>query len=455
MMKLPRVLITATQSGTGKTMISCAVLAALKNRNISIAPFKCGPDYIDTMFHKKIFGIESRNLDCFLMTESGVKKSLSKNGRGNDLSIIEGVMGYYDGLGLSTNSSSYHLSQVTKTPAVLIVNCKGLSLSAAAIIKGFLEYRSDSNIVGIILNRVSKSMYERLGKQLEKELPVKLLGYFPENKAFQMESRHLGLLAPDEIQNFHRLVNLLAEQAEKSIDLDGIMALASTAEDMPDYTPPLLQKTNTINIAIANDEAFSFYYQDNLDSLYEMGCNLTFFSPIHDKTLPKGTQGLILGGGYPEIYAEALSQNKEMLQSIKEAICEKQIPTIAECGGFLYLHDSLEDINGNIFTMAGVIEGHGFATHKLCRFGYHELISTHNGLLPNNITIPAHEFHYWDSSNIGNSFLATKPLTDTIWDCGHGSATLFAGFSHVHFYGANKFLENFVATCKATYKEEA
>jgi len=286
------------------------------------------------MFHSRVIGTKSRNLDSFFAKEDTLRYLLEKNARDCEISVIEGVMGYYDGLaGISPKASAYDVARITKTPAVLIVNAKGMSLSAAAFVKGFVEYREDSQIRGVILNQISPMMYPRLKQIIEETLPVKVYGYVPVVKDCVLESRHLGLVMPEEIADLHDKLMELAEILERSVDIDGLLELAEDAEELPVQEPLTDYHTKrTVRIALAKDEAFCFFYQDNLELLEEMGAQLIPFSPIHDEKLPENIDGMLFHGGYPELYAKALSENKKMLTSVREAV-QAGIPYMAECGG--------------------------------------------------------------------------------------------------------------------------
>ena len=252
-----------------------------------------------------------------------------------------------------------------KTPAVLIVNAKGMSLSAAAFIKGFVEYQEDSQIRGVILNQVSSMMYPRLKQIIEEELSIKVYGYVPVVKDCMLESRHLGLVMPEEIVDLQQKLMELAEILEKSVDIDGLLELAEHAEELPVQESPVAYHTGRkIRIALAKDEAFCFFYQDNLELLEEMGAELVPFSPIHDKKLPEHIDGMLFHGGYPELYAKKLSENKEMLAAVCAAV-QTGIPYMAECGGFMYLHQEMEDMEGHSWPMAGVIHGKSWRTPRL------------------------------------------------------------------------------------------
>ncbi len=446
--KVPRILLGAAASGSGKTLITCGLLQALKNRKLQVTSFKCGPDYIDPMFHSRVIGTKSRNLDSFFADEDTVRYLLEKNARDCEISVIEGVMGYYDGLaGISPKASAYDVAKITKTPAVLIVNAKGMSLSAAAFIKGFVEYQEDSQICGVILNQVSSMMYPRLKQIIEEELSIKVYGYVPVVKDCVLESRHLGLVMPEEIVDLQQKLMELAEILEKSVDIDGLLELAEHAEELPVQESPVAYHTGRkIRIALAKDEAFCFFYQDNLELLEEMGAELVPFSPIHDKKLPEHIDGMLFHGGYPELYAKKLSENKEMLAAVCAAV-QTGIPYMAECGGFMYLHQEMEDMEGHSWPMAGVIHGKSWRTPRLTRFGYITLedgtcFGEHVG------AIRAHEFHYFDSDRCGEAYTAKKPLSSRSWKCIHSDGQGMSGFPHMYYYSNLRVPEQFLRACE-------
>ena len=446
--KVPRILLGAAASGSGKTLITCGLLQALKNRKLQVTSFKCGPDYIDPMFHSRVIGTKSRNLDSFFADEDTVRYLLEKNARDCEISVIEGVMGYYDGLaGISPKASAYDVAKITKTPAVLIVNAKGMSLSTAAFIKGFVEYQEDSQIRGVILNQVSSMMYPRLKQIIEEELSIKVYGYVPVVKDCVLESRHLGLVMPEEIVDLQQKLMELAEILEKSVDIDGLLELAEHAEELPVQESPVAYHTGRkIRIALAKDEAFCFFYQDNLELLEEMGAELLPFSPIHDKKLPEHIDGMLFHGGYPELYAKKLSENKEMLVAVCAAV-QTGIPYMAECGGFMYLHQEMEDMEGHSWPMAGVIHGKSWRTPRLTRFGYITLedgtcFGEHVG------AIRAHEFHYFDSDCCGEAYTAKKPLSSRSWKCIHSDGQGMSGFPHMYYYSNLRVPEQFLRACE-------
>ena len=302
-------------------------------------------------------------------------------------------------------------------------------------------------IRGVILNQISPMMYPRLKQIIEETLPVKVYGYVPVVKDCVLESRHLGLVMPEEIADLHDKLMKLAEILERSVDIDGLLELAEGAEELPVQEPLTGYHTKrTVRIALAKDEAFCFFYQDNLELLEEMGAQLIPFSPIHDEKLPENIDGMLFHGGYPELYAKALSENKKMLTSVREAV-QAGIPYMAECGGFMYLHQEMEDMEGHSWPMAGVIPGKSWRTPRLTRFGY---ITLEDGTCfgKNVGGIRAHEFHYFDSDNCGESYTARKPLSSRSWNCIHSDRQGMSGFPHMYYYSNLQVPEQFLRTCE-------
>ena len=489
--KLPRIMLAAPASGSGKTLVTCGLLQALENRKKQVISFKCGPDYIDPMFHRKIIGVASRNLDPFFTDEETTRYLFGRQAEKAELSVIEGVMGFYDGLGgITPRASSWDLARITETPVILIVNARGMSLSVTALIRGFLEavpdmadgqnHCRDSYIRGVILNQATASMYPALKEQIEQKLPVKVLGYVPRLEDCVIESRHLGLVTPEEIGDLGQRVLGLADVLEQTLDMDGILGLAEEAPgldvDMPEALDAFLENSRReavkrpaesrgretgylssvnsiagepqLRIAVARDEAFCFYYEDNLELLERLGAVLVEFSPVHDKKLPGNIRGILFGGGYPELYAEQLSGNHSMVESVRAAAAEGT-PYLAECGGFMYLHETMEDMKGKSWPMAGVLPGHVKKTDRLGRFGYVTLTAKKPQIFgAAGEQIRAHEFHYFDSSYNGDAFHARKPAGKRSWDCIVAGENFAAGFPHLYYYSNPEFAEQFVEACR-------
>ncbi len=434
-------MIAGTGSGCGKTMVTLAVLRAMQRRNIPLAAFKCGPDYIDPMFHKAVLGIPSRNLDLFFISEREVRGQIVRSIPQNGLGVIEGVMGFYDGVsGTTDTASAAHLARETGTPAILVVRPKGQSLSLAAMLSGFRNF-AENTLRGVILNGISDTMYP-FYRDIVQKSGLKVLGYLPSVPEAEIPDRHLGLVTADELKDLNYRLDLLADAAENRIDIEQILKISRTASQLSDDSEKISPVTKKpVRVAVARDKAFCFYYEDNFEVLRNLGAELVEFSPISDSCIPENTDGLYLGGGYPELHITELSNNVKMRNSIKNAI-EKGLPTIAECGGFLYLHEHLEGAE-----MVGVVRGNAVLTKKLQPFGYVTLTAQDDNMLSaSGGQIRAHEFHYAKSENNGHDFVAEKP-NGRKWPCVHTTKSLYAGFPHLFLRANIDFPEKFVRAC--------
>lgn len=458
-MRAPRILIGATGSGSGKTTITCALLEILKRQGKKVQAFKCGPDYIDPMFHRTVLGIPSKNLDTFFTGEK-MTAELFKESVGNaDISVMEGVMGLYDGLGgIRKEGSAYDLATVTDTPVILIVDAHGMGRSILPLIAGFLSYDTNHLIRGIILNRTSGAFFETIRPEIERSFPIAVLGYFPNQKDILLESRHLGLKRPEEVEKMAEMLAKTADMLEKTVDIDRLFTIAEGASELSDDNTlengssgdqkvALRETEKKPMIAVSRDEAFCFYYEDNLKALQGAGAEIVFFSPLHDNGVPKEADGLLLLGGYPELYAKELSENKPMLADIRKK-AKSAMPIVAECGGFMYLHRTMEDMEHRIYEMVGVVPGECFYTGKLVRFGYIELEEKKANFLPKKVNIKGHEFHYFDSTANGDECVALKPVSGKKYDCIFDKKSCFVGFPHLYYPSAPQFAENFVKKAK-------
>lgn len=452
----PRVLLAAPSSGSGKTWITCGLLQAFINRGFKTASFKCGPDYIDPMFHSNIIGTVSKNLDSFFTEDEITKYLFCKTAKNVEISIIEGVMGYFDGIANTVKGSAYEIAQITHSPVILIINCKGMGNSVIPIIKGFLSYKKDSRIKGVILNQISSSLYPEIKKKIEEELSVTVYGYVPKMEKYKIESRHLGLVLPNEVDCLKENIEGLADVLEETVEIEKILELSKGVESIT-YKEPKISKLDCgVTIGVAMDEAFCFIYKDNLDLLEQIGAKLTYFSPVHDKELPNDLDGLLFYGGYPELYAKKLSENTSMREAIYNKI-RKGMPYMAECGGFMYLHEHLEDEYRTSYPMVGVIHADCYKTEKLQRFGYIELCSNGKKIFGKEVEkLKGHEFHYYDSTDNGSSCIANKPFRNKKWECIHGDEKSIAGFPHLFYYSDTTIPFNFLKTCALyhMYKEE-
>ena len=459
----PRIMLAAPKSGSGKTLLTCGLLEVLRRRGLNPIACKCGPDYIDPMFHRYVLGIPGRNLDSFFLPAEGVRKVLVDAVREEqaEIAVLEGVMGYYDGLGgTETSASSWEIAEITDTPAILVLDCKGASLSAAAMASGFLHFRKKSHIAGVILNRVSSIYYERLAAAVEEASGLPVLGYLPESEEYRMESRHLGLFLPGEIDRLRERIGRLADQMEKSIAVERVLEVAGMlplrienkekekaenesmeAESIAKFPACQEQKvTSRVRIGVARDEAFCFYYQENFRLLEQMGAELVYFSPLRDKKIPDRVDGLLFGGGYPENYARELAKNAAMRESIRRSIAAG-MPFLAECGGFLYLHRTLEGSDGKHWEMAGVYPFDAYRTNRLRRFGYVRLLTS------SGQEIHGHEFHYWESEDPGTDWEAVKPTGNRSWRCIHEKGGQIGGFPHLYYASCPDFLRKWLDVC--------
>ncbi len=483
-------MIGAFSSGCGKTVAACGLMEVFRRHGLKVSGFKCGPDYIDPMFHREILGVESQNLDGFFQTKRQSAKSFLAGAKDRDIGVIEGVMGYFDGIGGEGRASTYEMALRLGCPVILVAEGKGAGLSLAASILGFLEFgltlpghgrRKWNGIGGIILNRVSPGRYPGLKAVLEEHLPVPVLGYMPEFDWLSLESRHLGLKLPGEVKDLKAQLGRLGEELEKTIQIDEVLALAEKWEEgypkaslgsgagegvsvlegvsawegvpvlggVPAPEAAILpKKGQKAAIGVAMDEAFCFYYQDNLRELCRAGARLLFFSPLKDKAVPKEARGLLFGGGYPELYARQLSENNAMRSSIRQAAAAG-MPILGECGGFLYLQEWLEDGAGKVYPMAGVFSGGSRNGGKLGRFGYIALWGKEDGLyLKAGERILAHEFHYWDSECCGSMMEARKPAGNKRWLCMRQENRVLAGFPHLYYPSFPEFSRRFVRECE-------
>ena len=424
-----RLMLAAPRSGSGKTVVTCALLRAMQRWGLNPCAFKCGPDYIDPTFHRAVLGVESRNLDLFLSDEACVRALFARGCQGCGAAVIEGVMGYYDGLGgTSDRASAWYVADTLGAATVLVLPARGASLSLAAELRGFLSFRAGSHIVGVLLNECSAALYNTLAPALERESGVPVLGCLPPMEEARFESRHLGLYDASEIDGLSARLDALADAL--NVDWERLTVLCDAPMPAASETVP---SGGTIPVAVARDEAFRFVYPETLDTLGRQGAAIVPFSPLHDAALPEGICALYLPGGYPELYAKALSGNTSMRASVKSAV-QGGLPTVAECGGFLYLGDSLRDAAGAEYPMAGVLPGRAADAGKSVRFGYETLCADGDSLLFRaGERVNAHEFHHWDSSENGNALRAEK--NGRVWRCGFVSPTLYAAFPHLYFAG--------------------
>lgn len=448
-------MITAASSGSGKTMITCGLLELFKRKGLNPLACKCGPDYIDGLFHKQVLELEGMNLDSYFEAPEELRDKYSRLSKGH-LPVVEGVMGYFDGLGGSTTrASSWEVAHILDLPAVLVVDARGASVSLAALIKGFLEFERSmgSQIKAVIFNRMSPMLYPRIWELVERETGIRAAGFVPELDFLKVGSRHLGLVLPEEIAGLREQMNRLGKCLEETIDWEFLAELGAEKEERDaleeENTEASCTAAFSFRLGIAMDEAFCFYYQDNLRLLERLGGELVYFSPIHDRSLPEQLDGLILGGGYPELYCEALSLNESMREAVKKA-AEGGLPVLGECGGYLYLLEELEAEDGRIWPMTGVLKGKGYKKGKNSRFGYIGVEAEKDSLyLKPGEQIRGHEFHYWDCEVLEEEWVmrAKKPVGNRSWPCIRIKNQVMAGFPHLFYPSCPAFAVRFAKAC--------
>ena len=444
-------MIAATQSGSGKTTLTVGLLAALKNRGLNVQAYKVGPDYIDTGWHESACGKISHNLDAWLVGSDNVKKIFVDTSRGADIAIVEGVMGLYDG-GRNGISSTAEISKLIDAPVVLVIDAKSMGTSAAAIALGFREFDKSVNIAGVILNRLGSDSHRDMIADALDSIGIKIFGAIRRNDEFTLPERHLGLVPTSEHQACNALQKICAA-VENQVDVDGLIELANlgTRDEGLGTSELEIRHTSRIKIAVARDEAFNFYYGAALAELENFGAEIIFFSPLEDEHLPEGVSGLIIGGGFPEMFAARLEQNKSLRAEIFRAV-EEGMPIFAECGGFMYLMREVVDFDGKIFRMCGVIDGVASMTNKLQTVGYVDAKILRDCAIGSaGEKIHAHEFHF-STAEISAAeekiFHCTKLRTGKQFAAGVVKKNVVASYLHIHFVGCPNVAKNFVESCK-------
>lgn len=485
-----RLVIAGTGSGAGKTTVTIGLMAALKRRGHVVQGFKCGPDYIDPTYHTAVTGRVSRNLDSWMLDTHTMQEIFVRGSHGADISIIEGVMGMYDGKDpRSDRGSTAEISILTKSPVLLVISAQSMARSAAAIVKGFQLLNTEARIVGVIANKVgSEGHYKIVKTAIEQECGIPVVGYLKRESDLEIPERHLGLVPSVERGELNPLFDRLAELMAETVDLEQIWALA---EAEPFYVEPRMfaqvpltesgghrddgeaaghldnaaaldkgaaghpgsrdraKPDGRVKIAVAKDPAFHFYYPENFELLQACGAELLFFSPLAGQPVPEEADGLYIGGGFPEEFAAELSRDEAVLRSFREAI-SSGLPTLAECGGFMYLTDAIETTDGSVYPMVGLIRGKVTMQKRLAALGYREITGTqHNFLIGPSEQAKGHEFHY-------STFAAeaeyphayeTKGLRGTKTE-GYAKDNLVAGYTHLHFASNPELAKRWVERCR-------
>ncbi len=446
-----RIIMAGTHSGAGKTTITVGLLAALKRKGIKVQPFKVGPDYIDTSYHSIAAGVSSYNLDGWMMPAENLLQLFAHGMKGMDFGLIEGVMGLYDGMGSTATGSTADIAKLLAAPVILVVDARGMAASAAAQVRGYKYFDRRLRLKGVILNNVGSARhFELIKSAIQKMTGVQVLGCLPADDAIKLPSRHLGLLPAGEVHKREEVVEKLALLIEKHIDVNQIIELGRKTKPVAPvqeefFSNPLEQ----VKIAVARDESFSFYYRSTLELLKSLGAVIENFSPlIHDR-LPENARGLYLGGGFPEVFAEDLALNSSLRKDIRDKLGEG-LPCYAECGGLMYLTDSIVTREGKEFPMVGFFDGKTVMTGRLQRFGYVDINFTRDNLLgKKGQTVRGHEFHYSDIEGMSSpaTYLVKSASRETRWNCGYLKKNVLSAYAHIDFWGYPDLARHFLETC--------
>ncbi len=449
--QVPRLVIGGATSGVGKTTIAAGLMAALTRRGLRVQPYKVGPDYIDPSYHTAATGRPSRNLDAWMLRETTVVELFARSSERADIALVEGVMGLFDGLsGLDEAGSTAQMAKLLRAPVLLVLDVSRTSRSAAAMALGYARLDSGLRLAGVILNRVGGPRHRDWTKEaIESLTGLPVLGALPEGPGLELPERHLGLIPVAERPALDVFLEKLVPLIDEHLDVDRILALASEAPPLLVPSASLFNRkapTTAVRIAVADDEAFSFYYADSLDLLAAAGAELVRFSPVHDRALPNGALGLYIGGGFPELFADRLAANERLRREILEAAHEG-MPIYAECGGLMYLSEGIVDFDGNLFPMVGAVPGRAMMERRL-RIGYVEVEPLYDNILAGpGMRLRGHEFHcaQWDDPK--PAFAAYRILNQGGRHEGYVRGNLLATFVHLHLATDSRLAGRFVASC--------
>jgi cobyrinic acid a,c-diamide synthase len=450
-------LVSGAASGVGKTTVSLAIMAGLRRRGLAVQPFKCGPDFLDTGHHTRICGRKARNLDTWMLSEEANRCVLQNAAGGADVLVAEGMMGLFDGKSGNTETgSTAEIAKLLKVPVVLVVDAAKTARSIAAVVLGFEMFDPELRLAGVILNRVATERhYEMLRVAIETSCKTRILGWLPRDPAIAIPERHLGLQgAAEAAVEDDAAIDTLAALAEKYFDLDSLFNL-QCGLDLAEMGHSRIENSplsERVRIGVPSDHAFSFYYEDNLDLLREQGAEIVQFSPLHDRSLPADLDALYLGGGYPELHAERLSINRQIIEDVR-AFAASGRPIYAECGGMIYLSESLQTTDGVTYAMAGVLPLTIQMTGKLVRFGYVTVEFAEDCLLGvKGTTVRGHSFHY--SSIISRGDIATSYRVQYSMSGkeeleGFQQGNVLASYVHLHLRANPKIAKDFVTAIRS------
>ena len=445
-MRIPRIVIAGASSGVGKTSITCSIIYALKKQGYSVQPFKVGPDYIDPSYLSSISQKETYNLDVWLMGKNQLLDSFVSNSNSN-ISVIEGVMGYYDGFEGNTNyASTHHVASITESPVILVLDASKTARSIAATALGFVKFHRNSRIAGIILNKIGSKKHELLCKNALEKINIPILGTIPKNFELNLKSRHLGLISTLNNNSLKTQIEKISKIILKSLDIKQIIKISKNTMSLKKKSIPIRKKAET-TIAVALDTSFNFYYQDNLEALQREGANLKFFSPVKDKKIPT-CDGLYIGGGFPEILSGLLEKNQTMKKTIKK-LSENNLPIYAECGGLMYLTKSILS-NNKTYKMVGLFDAETKMTNKM-KLNYTKGKIIQKNLISKKLhNIQGHEFHYsqLDSISADSKFAYDLEIGEGIKKHQDGMIeyNTLASYGHLYFDSSN-YAQIFVKNC--------
>lgn len=448
---MKRIVIAGTHSGSGKTTITAGLLAALRKKGLKVQPFKVGPDYIDTGYHAVAAGRMSYNLDFWMMPQPNIVQLFKHGMEGMDFGVIEGVMGLYDGVGSTPEGSTAEIAKLLNAPVLLIIDAGGMSTSAAAQVLGYKSFDRNLRLAGVIINNVGSEHHYKLVKEaIEAYTGVPALGFLPRDREVTLPSRHLGLLPAEEMERHAEIIDKAAALVQEWIDLDQVIALGGSAGPLPPVSPLAFESGRPVQIAVARDESFSFYYRSTLEVLAALGAELRYFSPMKDSSLPENIDGLYLGGGFPEVFAGKLSGNRSLLEDINRKL-GAGLHCYAECGGFMYLTESITGKNGETHPMAGFFDGNTIMTDRLQRFGYVDIEFTADNVLGKaGQRARGHEFHHSlvEGITCPATYLIKSAFSGSQWHCGYRRANTLAAYAHIDFWGYPGLARHFLDTCR-------
>ncbi len=456
--QIPRVVIAATQSGSGKTTIVTGLLAAFKAQGLKVQSYKIGPDYIDPGYHALASGRPAHNLDTWLVPEEKLPDIFQRTAGDADIAVIEGVMGLYDG-GRNGVSSTAAVAKLLDAPVLLVINAKSMGESAAALALGFRAYDPEVRLAGVILNRLGSPTHREMIEEALARLDIPVYGAVSRNDAMTMPERHLGLVPVEENAREKETVAEIGRAVASQVNLDGIKALAESAPPVAYPDAPAMPATRRARVAVAKDEAFSFYYPESLQVLESQGAEILPFSPLHDEALPEA-DGLLLGGGFPEMFAKELYANAGMRESIRRAAAAG-LPIYAECGGFMYLMREMTDFDGNAYPMLGIVPGGVVMNRRLQTVGYVTAEMLRDTVLgPKGTVLKGHEFHFSseaapdDAAAYPRAFSFRRSRRPEPYDAGYARGNILGSYLHLHFAGCPQAAARFVDACESFRRQE-